>query len=101
MNDVTFIILKLIVSISTIIIVRYIVPYLRLKVHSVIDDELWKEIVREVKSVQQTMTGGVAKKEEVLVRVTAWANTHGISITQTQLSQLIEAAVYIMNNEDK
>ena len=104
MNDVTFTILQLIVSISMIIIMRYVIPYLKIKLTSVIDAEVWKQIKREVKSVEQTISGskmGVVKKEEVLVRITAWANAHGINITQDQLSQLIESAVWIMNNEDK
>lgn len=104
MNDVIFSILQIIVSLSVLVIMRYVVPYLRIKVQSVIDKELWEAIVKEVKSVEQTIVGskqGIVKKEEVLLRMTAWANNHGIPITQEQLSQLIEAAVYIMNNEDK
>lgn len=104
MNDVMFTILKAIISIATLLAMRYVLPYLRIKLQGKIDEELWKAILKEVKSVEQTITGsgqGFVKKEEVLVRVTAWANKHGISITQEQLSQLIESAVWIMNNEDK
>lgn len=99
-----FTILEGIVAISIILIMRYAIPYLRIKLQSVIDITVWDAIVKEVKSVEQTMKGkgiGVAKKEEVIVRITAWANKHGIAITQEQISQLIETAVFIMNNEDK
>lgn len=104
MNDVMFTILEGIVAISIILIMRYAIPYLRIKLQSVIDITVWDAIVKEVKSVEQTMKGkglGIAKKEEVIVRITAWANKHGIAITQEQISQLIETAVFIMNNEDK
>lgn len=104
MNEVVFTILEGIVAISIILIMRYAIPYLRIKLQSVIDITVWDAIVKEVKSVEQTMKGkglGIAKKEEVIVRITAWANNHGIAITQEQISQLIETAVFIMNNEDK
>ena len=44
---------------------------------------------------------GAIKKEEVIARITLWANNHNIKITKEQLLQLIETAVWIMNNEDK
>lgn len=40
---------------------------------------------------------GIVKKEEVMIFMTEWINKVGISITQEQLSQLIESAVYEMN----
>lgn len=104
MNDLMFTVLQTIVAISMILIMRYVLPYLKIKLQSVIDAAVWDAIVKEVKSVEQTIVGsgqGVAKKEEVLIRITGWANSHGINITQNQISQLIETAVWIMNNEDK
>ena len=104
MSDVMFTVLEIIVSASMLIVMRYVVPYLKLWLTSKIDAEVWNQIVKEVKSVEQTIVGsklGTVKKEEVLVRITAWANTHGIKITQKQLSDLIEAAVWVMKNEGK
>lgn len=104
MNDVMFTVLEIIVSVSTLIVMRYVVPYLKLKLTSKIDAEVWEQIVKEVRSVEQTIIGeklGSVKKEEVLVRITAWANNHNINITQKQLSDLIEAAVWVMKKEGK
>jgi hypothetical protein len=104
MDEFVFAILEGLVGVCIIYIMRYVIPFLRIKLQSVIDVVTWDAIVKEVKSVEQTMKGkglGVAKKEEVLVRITAWANKHGIAITQEQISQLIETAVFVMNNEDK
>ena len=42
---------------------------------------------------------GNIKKDEVIKFVTDWMVSHGINVTQEQLDQLIEAAVYSMNNE--
>ncbi len=104
MNDILFMVLQTVVGVSMILIMRYVVPYLKIKLQSVVDATVWDAIVKEVKSVEQTMKGsgrGTAKKEEVLLRITIWANSHGIKITQEQISQLIETAVFIMNNEEK
>lgn len=104
MNDYTFLILRGIISISIILVMRYVLPYLKYKLAQIIDETTWNAIVKEVKSVEQTIKGsgmGAVKKEEVISRITIWAIKHGIKITEEQLSQLIETAVWIMNNEDK
>lgn len=104
MNDITFTVLQAIVSLSIIIIMRYFIPWLKFKLTSTVDETVFNEIIKMVKSVEQSIKGsglGKTKKEEVIVRITSWANQHGIAITQSQLSQLIETAVWIMNNEDK
>lgn len=104
MNDVVFTILQAVLSLSIILIMRHVLPYLKLKLQSVCDEYLLNAIKEAVKSVEQTIIGekmGKAKKEEVLCRITAWANEHNIPFTQKQLSDLIETAVWTMNNEDK
>lgn len=104
MNEVVFTILQAVVAVSTILIMRYVLPYLKVKLQSLIDATVFDAIMKEVRSVEQTMTGsgqGLAKKEEVIIRITLWANAHGIKVTQEQISQLIETAVFIMNNKDK
>lgn len=105
MSDVTFYVLQLIVCVSIVIIMRYVIPYLRIKLLKVTDDSIFSEVIKAVKSVQQDPifkeSLGSVKKEEVIIRITAWANSCGIKISQKQLSQLIETAVYMMKNEDK
>lgn len=102
MNDVLFKVLEIVIIIAITVIMRYVVPILKLKITSFGGDELWKFIVKAVQSAEQTIKGakkGTIKKEEVLSMVTAWANEHNIPITQEQLSSLIESAVYAMNSE--
>ncbi len=104
MNDVMFTILQAILSLSIILIMRYVIPYLKVKLQSVCDAYLFNAIRDAVKSVEQTIVGekmGKTKKEEVLYRITVWANEHNIPFTQKQVSDLIETAVWTMNNEDK
>ena len=102
MNEITFDILKIVVSVCAALITAFVIPYLK----TVSEDKKYKKLVDmvevAVKAAEQTFreTGqGAAKKEEVTSFVVAWMREHGISITQEQLSQLIEAAVYQMNKE--
>ena len=103
MNDLLYTIIQVIVAVSTLLLMRYVLPYLKIKLAKMVSDNLFDEILKAVKSVQQDpdFIFGKDKKEEVLVRITAWANNNGIRITQKQLSELIETAVFIMKSEDK
>ena len=44
---------------------------------------------------------GKLKKQEVIDFVVEWMDDHGVVITEEQLHQLIEAAVFSMNLEIK
>lgn len=104
MNEIMFTVLESVMSLAILLIVRHLIPYLKLKARALVNESVWDIIVKEVKSVEQTIKGsglGKTKKEEVLARIVAWTTQHGIAITQEQISQLIETAVFIMNNEDK
>ena len=103
MNDFLYTIIQIIVAGSTLLLMRYVLPYLKIKLAKMVSDNLFDEILKAVKSVQQDpdFILGKDKKEEVLVRITAWANNNGIRITQKQLSELIETAVFIMKSEGK
>lgn len=104
MNEILFTVIEGIVVIMLMLLMRYAVPYLKYKVLALTDQTIWEAIIREVKSVEQTMTGsgqGSAKKEEVMSRIYLWAEKHGIRITRDQISQLIETAVFVLKNEVK
>jgi hypothetical protein len=103
MNEVLFSVLQSALIVVVLIATRYVIPYLKYKLLETVDDAVLNEIIKAVKSVEQDIrfTLGTEKKEEVMIRITGWANAHGIRITQGQLSQLIETAVWIMKNEDK
>lgn len=101
MNEVLFTVLEVIVALSLLLLMRVVLPYLKVKLHSIIGDELFKEIVKAVESVEQDkdFIHGTDKKDEVIVRITDWAISNGINVTQKQISQLVETAVWIMKNE--
>lgn len=102
MNDLTFDILKVVVSISCALISAYLVPFIRNKLQDAEYQSLFKIVEIAVRAAEQTLTGagkGRIKKQEVITFVTSWCKQHGITITDEQLSQLIEAAVFNMNLE--
>lgn len=95
-------ILEILVMFLALIIMRYAIPYCKMKLVGIIDETTWKIIKKEVRSVEQTIVGsnkGIIKKEEVAIRIASWAHKHGITITETQIFNLIEAAVYAMKYE--
>ena len=101
MNDVTFNILKIVVSVCAALISIYVIPLLREKVNDSKYQRLLEMVEIAVRAAEQTIGAGhgTLKKDEVIKFVTEWMLDHGIHITQDQLDQLIEAAVFSMNRE--
>jgi LL-H family phage holin len=102
MNDVTSIILKIVVGILFAIITRYLVPYLK----TLRDDARWKRLIDMVETAvlaaEQTVKdpkSGPEKKEMVLKFVSDWFVKQGIDVTAEELDKLIEAAVKTMNDK--
>lgn len=104
MNDITFIILKLVVSVSFALITAYLIPLIKNKIAS----DKYKDLVDTIKvgvsaaeQVFKESGMGRVKKEDVIIFVNGWMSEHGITISEKQLSQLIEAAVFEMNKDKK
>ena len=102
MNDVTFNILKIVVTVATALISAYVIPLLKAKLQEAKYARLLEMVEIAVRAAEQTIKGsgmGNVKKDEVVKFVTEWMLDHGIHITQDQLDQLIEACVFSMNRE--
>lgn len=104
MNDITFMILKIVISICAALVTVYVIPYLR----TLRSDKRYSALIDMVRvavlAAEQTITGekqGSVKKETVVEFVRDWMQKQGLDITYEQLSQLIEAAVYSMKQEAK
>ena len=102
MNELTFDILKIVVSVCAAIITVYAVPYLK----TLKEDRRYTQIVEmvevAVRAAEQTIKGagkGVEKKKEVENIIYAWLMEKGIEITPEQINQLIECAVYQLKQE--
>ena len=101
MNDILFELLKATVIVVTIIISRYLVPYLKMKIEAskYVDIVNWVE--KAVRAVEQTTkeTGkGEEKKEKVINFIMDYAANNNIDISYDQVDALIEAAVKSMKD---
>lgn len=101
MNDLTFNLLKIVVSICSALIAAYLVPFIKAKLHEAKYSDLLMMVEIAVRAAEQTIGAGKGstKKDEVMTFVMEWMHKAGIAISVEQLDQLIEAAVFNMNNE--
>lgn len=104
MNDITFNILKIVIAVATALISAFVIPVLRQQLNSSKYQQLLDMVEVAVRAAEQTIQGsgmGAHKKDEVIYFVSAWMARHGIDITEEQLNNLIEAAVYQLKQEAK
>ena len=104
MGDVSFLILKIVVSICAMLITIYAVPYLHELQKDARYSQLFELIEAAVRAAEQTIRGvgmGTVKKEHVMNLIKGIAAEHHITVTDEQLSEIVEAAVYQMKLEAK
>lgn len=104
MNDVSFLILKIVVSVCASLVTLYVVPY----VYTLQKNERYVQVMSIVKNAvqaaEQVVKGegmGTVKKERVMLFVRDWCAAQRIAITEKQLDELVEAAVYGMKQGAK
>ncbi len=103
MNEIIYEAIRAVLVISIMVVVRYAVPYLKSLINGTELEWIYAWAVKAVKAAEQTNTGdhtGSVKKaivKEFLVNV---AKEKNLSITDEQLENLIESAVYAMKQED-
>lgn len=102
MNELTFGILKIVISICAALATVYAIPYLK----TLKEDRQYSQVVEmvevAVRAVEQTIKGagkGIEKKIAVEDIIYAWLLGKGIEITPEQINQLIECAVYQLKQE--
>ena len=103
MNDLTFNILKIVISVAVALISAYLVPFIKNKLQEDKYSQLVVMVHTAVQAAEQTIGSGngAVKKDEVMSFVTDYMNRVGIKITEEQLDQLVESAVFQMNLEIK
>ena len=102
MDEVTYIIVRMVVSVVAVLIAAYLIPYIKTKTSNEVSDMIDRLVNTAVLAAEQVITGqgkGKYKKQRVLERVTGWLGVMGIKITESQLDDLIEAVVKEMNTE--
>lgn len=102
MNELTFDLLKIVISVCAAIITVYAVPYLKTLKEDRRYSQIFEMVDVAVRAAEQTIKGagkGVEKKEKVENIIYAWLMERGIEISTEQINQLIECAVYQLKQE--
>ncbi len=101
MNEIIYEIIRALLVISIMVVVRYAVPYLKSKIKNTELEWIYAWAVKAVKAAEQTRTGkGIIKKATVKDFLLNVIEQNNISLTDEQLENLIESAVYAMKRED-
>ena len=101
MDDITFLILKVVVSVVAALIGAYLIPYLKAKTASAQYQDVVDFVNTAVYAAEQVIRGekrGSEKKAEALGHIRNWLAMRGIKVTDTDLDALIEAAVFAMKS---
>ena len=102
MDDLTFDILKIVLSVCVALISVYLIPYIKTLKSDKRYEQLIYMVEVAVRAAEQTVKGsgmGEKKKSEVISYVIRYMDRIGIKITAEQLDRLIECAVYQMKRE--
>lgn len=99
MDDITMILLKVVISVWAALITAYVLPYIK----TLKDDARYAKVievvelaVRAAEQVIRDPKSGQIKKARVLKVVRKWLGEHNIDISEDEIDQLIESAVYAM-----
>lgn len=99
MDDITMILLKYVITICAALITAYVLPYIK----TLKDDARYAKVievvelsVRAAEQVIRDPKSGNIKKARVLKVVRKWLGEHNIDISEDEIDQLIESAVYAM-----
>ena len=104
MNEVSFAILKIVVSVCAALITAYAIPYIK----ALRNDARYKQVIDiielAVRAAEQTITEsgkGAEKKQKVIEFVKEWMDKAGIHISVEEIAELTEAAVFQMKQGQK
>lgn len=100
MDEFTMMILKIVIAVCAAVITYYVVPYIKTLKEDARYAAVLEMIEIAVRAAEQVIKGnGALKKSEVVKFITDWTQRNGINISEDQLDQLIEAAVYDLKQE--
>lgn len=102
MSDIIFEVLKLAVMIAALVIVRYVVPWIRTKIDNETLSLVTAWVAKAVRSTQQVMDSGSGAEKKAIVTefLKEVLTAKNISLSDSQLETLIEAAVRQMKMEE-
>lgn len=104
MNEFTFTMVRIVVMVAVFVVIRYFVPWAKELIEQSQYNQLIKDIYFAVRAAEQTIKAkgsGSEKKADVLAMVTeSLKNKHFLNMTDKQIDDLIEAAVFVMNHPE-
>ena len=103
MNDIIQNVIEIVIGVAVIIVVRYLIPYIKSKVKDTEYAAIYSIVEDAVKMAEQTMKAkgaGAEKKATVLNVVKQIMAENSYQMSDEQLNNMIESIVYIMNKED-
>lgn len=103
MNEIIYEAIRAALVITIMVVVRYAIPLLKTKINGSELEWIYEWAVKAVKAAEQTQTGehtGSYKKAIVKEFLQNVAKEKNRTITDEQLENLIESAVYAMKQED-
>lgn len=101
MNDVLYLVIKILVIIAITLITRYLVPYIKERLEQSKYKWIADVVSQAVKSAEQTITGrksGAERKAIVVDFIKTLLIQKNISISDEQIDNLIESAVYTLKH---
>lgn len=103
MHEILIDILEAVIILATMLITRYLVPYIKSLIHESKYAELIEVIAAAVRAAEDTIVGskkGKIKEADVVAFVSHWLAKKNLHITEDELIRLIRAAVHDMNNSE-
>lgn len=104
MNEITFELLRIVVMIAVFVVMRFFIPWAKELIEQSQYNQLIKDIYFAVRAAEQTMReqgSGAAKKASVLeMIVESLKKKHFLHLTEKQIDDLIEAAVFVLNHPE-
>lgn len=103
MSEIAFSVLQIVIIIISLVIARFVIPYLKDQIDSKQLEQVRSLVYDAVLAVEQVIGNGKGKekKEEVLNFIMDIVKVKNWSITRKQVDILIESAVFIMNGGKK
>lgn len=99
MNDILMEIMKCVVTVSTILVVRYLIPYLSTKIKESKYADLLDYVEYAVRWAKQTLKDNEDKKEQVIAKVIAYVQQKGLNVSFEEVDMLIEAIYETIKKE--
>lgn len=99
MSDLSFMVLKVVISVCVFLVTVYVIPYLDALRKNEKFAALMDAIINAVQAAEQVVGRGQGdlKKRRVMEDISSWLLKHHIEMTTNELSELVESAVYSMN----